>query len=616
MILNLIYKRFFRYAVLAGLVFSIMFNPVGVNQPAYATQVVIVNVDKLNLRSGPDTNTAMMGQATKGTKLPVLAKNGDWYKVQIGGKTAWAAGWLVSVKDTPGKSAPAKAPEGTPAVNSGKVAVVKGDNLNIRSGPGTTYGIAGKVKKGDRLTVLTQKGDWIKVQGANVTGWVASWLVAVENKPTAPASVTSPTIAKPAPAGQVVVINSDNLNLRSGPGTSHSVAGQVSRGIRLPIISRSGQWLQVRQANGSTAWVAGWLVSVVDQPEPLEPQKPQQPSQPSQPSTEDNSWLPGLTPASSEQTGGSSDTEENKNVPKAKLVDIEVKEKEDHTYINIVSDKKINYNTFPLSSPSRYVVNLSDVYLDNTPETISANTELVGQIRTGYNQDPYYSRLVVDLKERARVKVSLSEDKKSLTLDISKISYSDGIKGKTVFLDAGHGGHDGGASGQNGLKEKDVNLDITLKVAELLRKQGANVFLSRSDDKFVDLYEITRLANEQSTDIFVSIHSNANLNRSIDGTSTYYYAPNNMPNLYEQKDDRYRLARNVQNELTAALGRRDIGVLQANFAVLRTSMMPSILIETAFISNSDEEALLSSEDFREKAAEAIVKGINAYFYGQ
>ena len=613
MTLKLTHCRLLRYAVLAGLGFTLLFNPLGLPF-AEAAQVAIVNVDKLNLRSGPGTNTAAVGQVTKGNQLPILSKSGDWYQVQVGGKSVWVASWLVKVQGS--------VSSGTTST-SGKVAVITGSTVNIRSGPGTGNAIVGKADKGAKLTVLATSGDWHKIQSGNTTGWVANWLVNIQQAPVPP---TSPPATTPV-SGQMAVINGDNINLRSGPGTNHSVAGQVSRGVRLPVISRSGDWMQVRQANGSNAWVAGWLVAVEEQqkevPQPAKPADsswlpaPQQPETP-QPSPTDNSPGQNNNQGSNQNnTGQPGEVEPTPYVPATKLADVKVTEKQGATYINIVSEKAITYNTFTLSNPFRYVVNINDVGLGKLPDTIPAGTELVDKVRTGNpSQDPYISRLAIDLKKAVRVKTSLSSDKKTLTLEISKISYSDGLQGKTVFLDAGHGGHDNGASGQNGLREKDVNLAITLKVAELLKNQGANVIFSRDNDTFVDLYERTRLANEQNSDIFVSIHSNANLNRAIGGTSTYFYAPESTPYLYEQKSDRQRLAQDVQRELVASLGRRDIGVLQSNFAVLRTSTMPSILIETAFVSNAEEEALLSSADIQQRAAEAIARGISAYFSGQ
>ncbi|RYD06626.1 hypothetical protein N752_02855 [Desulforamulus aquiferis] len=433
---------------------------------------------------------------------------------------------------------------------------------------------------------MSESGDWVRVQSGSITGWVANWLVTIHN-PTPATTPTNPSTS----SSQVAVINSDSMNLRGGPGTDHNVAGQVSRGVRLPIISRSGDWLQVRQENGNTAWVAGWLVSVVDQPEPPPP------------ADADLGWLPSTKP---DPNNGSGNQVPPGNVPEAKLVDVQIVEKNDVTYVNIVSDKAIEYNTFTLSNPNRFVVNLTDVDLNNIPETINGNTKIVDKVRTGiFSEDPYTLRIVVDLKQYARVKASLAPDKKALTLEVAGITYSNSLEGRVIFLDPGHGGYDAGATGKNGLKEKDVNLDTTMKLAQILRQQGATVLFSRTTDVYVDLYERTRMANDQNADIFVSIHANANTNPAIAGTSTFFYAPSSIPGLYDQRNDRSRLAGDVQRELVSTLGRRDIGVLQSNFAVLRTSMMPSILVETAFLSNSEEEQMLATEQFRQRAAELL-----------
>lgn len=669
MTLDILRHRFLRFALLAGLgVFLLLAVSLRL---AEAAQLATANVDKLNLRSSPNTGSAIVGQANRGDRLTVAGKSGDWYKIQLGKQTAWVASWLITVQDT-------AVSRGT-TTNQGKAAVVSGATLNIRSGPGTNFSIAGNAKKGDRLSILAENGDWYKVQIGSTTGWVANWLVSVQNAPAIQASqpantvtgskiavvttatlnmrsgpgtnnsivgkfnqgakftvlsqsgdwlkvqsgnttgwvanwlvtVHTPATATPAPSTppvtstgqasrQVAVINADNLNLRGGPGTETSVAGQVSRGVRLPIISRSGDWYQIRQENGTTAWVAGWLVSVVEQPEPPPPDNA------------DYGWLP--SPNTGQNNGSGSQLP---YVPVAKLVDVQIVERNDVTYINIVSDRAIDFNTFSLTNPNRFVVNLTDVDINNIPETIRGNTRMVDKVRTGiFSEDPYTLRIVLDLNQQARIKANLSPDKKALTLEIAKISYSDSLEGRVIFLDAGHGGYDAGATGKNGVKEKDVNLVTTLKVAEILRQQGAAVIFSRTSDVYVDLYERTRMANEGNADIFVSIHANANTNPAIAGTSTFLYAPSTIPGLFDQKDDRRRLAEDVQRELVNSLGRRDIGVLQSNFAVLRTSLMPSILVETAFLSNNEEELLLATDEFRQRAAEAITRGISLYFAGK
>jgi N-acetylmuramoyl-L-alanine amidase len=162
------------------------------------------------------------------------------------------------------------------------------------------------------------------------------------------------------------------------------------------------------------------------------------------------------------------------------------------------------------------------------------------------------------------------------------------------------------------LKEKEVNLEITLKVGELLTQKGIAVTYTRSDDQFVGLEERSNIANSLNASLFVSIHNNANQLSSISGTETYFYAPADTPDLYAQRNERARLANAIQTELVANLQRLDHGVKEANLSVLRNTQMPSVLVEVAFISNPTEEALLQNNDFINRAALGIVNGIMAF----
>jgi N-acetylmuramoyl-L-alanine amidase len=191
------------------------------------------------------------------------------------------------------------------------------------------------------------------------------------------------------------------------------------------------------------------------------------------------------------------------------------------------------------------------------------------------------------------------------------------LKGSKIVLDPGHGtdpqGPDPGAIGPTGVKEKDVNLAIALKLAQLLRAEGAKVYLTREGESTpFSLTERAYYANDLKADVFISIHSNASLNPSVGGTSTYFYAPPGTE-LEGQREERLRLARYIQESLVVALGRRDIGVLEANFAVLRNTKMPSVLVEVAFISNPEEERLLNDPAFQAKAARGILEGLKKYF---
>lgn len=188
---------------------------------------------------------------------------------------------------------------------------------------------------------------------------------------------------------------------------------------------------------------------------------------------------------------------------------------------------------------------------------------------------------------------------------------SETLKGKTIVIDPGHakiqpaGWPDPGAVGPTGLQEKDVVLAIGQKVVQKLKAKGANVFITRTGNTTLTLAGRAAIANNNKADMFVSIHMNSNLNRSYNGTAVYYYNGN-------QAAQNKKLAQSIQTNLVKSLGLKDIGIIAEEFAVLRYAQVPAVLVETAFISNVEEEKLAYTEAFREKAAQGITAGIEAY----
>lgn len=186
------------------------------------------------------------------------------------------------------------------------------------------------------------------------------------------------------------------------------------------------------------------------------------------------------------------------------------------------------------------------------------------------------------------------------------------LLGKTLCIDPGHGGGDNGAIGIAGTKEKDNTLAIALLLRDKLEKNGATVIMTRETDKEAsfpgagsedELGARVDIANETSADIYVSIHNDSFVNSSASGTTTYHYGD----------AESIRLANHVQKCLVEELGTKDRGARFASFYVIRYTDMPAILVETAFISNPEEELLLASVDGRFKASESIFQGIVKYF---
>jgi N-acetylmuramoyl-L-alanine amidase len=219
-----------------------------------------------------------------------------------------------------------------------------------------------------------------------------------------------------------------------------------------------------------------------------------------------------------------------------------------------------------------------------------------------------------------------------------------GLKVKRVIIDAGHGGHDTGAIGPTGVREKDVALSVVLKLKEKLEAQGLEVVLTRDDDTFIALDERTRIANREHGDLFISIHCNAAPSKSLRGVETYTL--NTSSNRYSVRlaarenatterginDLQYiladlatkantgesqRLAERVQRSIVRGLskdykGVRDLGTKEALFVVLLGAKMPSILVETSFLSNPEDEQRLGSPEYQEALAEHIAEAVHGF----
>ncbi|WP_166511131.1 SH3 domain-containing protein [Desulfallas thermosapovorans] len=594
------------------------------------TGYAVVKSNSVNVRNGPGTSHKVLNRVNTGTKLPVLKVSGDWLKVQLpDGGTGWIAGWLVQVQQSAEQQAasqqtPAKGQSNNqtsgPSENQTGIAKVKqatvtGDIVNVRSGPGTSNDIVAKVNKGSKYTVDEVNGQWLKINLTDgKSGWIAGWLASVsevpKSSPVIPTQDGNGDVSiKDADNGngnsidaggtgtgnnsnvQLVINNSNvNINVRGGPGIQHNVVGQVSRGQRLGVLDRTGDWYKVSLEGGVVGWIAGWLVDI-EQAE----------ASPS----------PGDPPVETEDTDQSDAN--NPGAP-VNLKRIEINQKNDHTLVSIKAAGELNYDMFLLANPQRLVIDLKNTNIGDLPDKSLVNTKAVNQMRIGlFAEDPPVVRVVFDLNQAVVSVDKLSEDRRQLDLDIYVPKVGEFLQGRVIAIDPGHGGSDPGAIGPTGLQEKDVTLDIALKLAQLLNENGARVVLTRSDDRSVDLYQRTAIAQREGADVFLSIHINANVSRDKNGTSTYYRRDTgDFPPGVDQADNR-RLAGAVQSELLRALGRRSLGVLQSNFVVLRTSPVPAALAEVAFVSNPEEEQMLRQEIVRAKVAEALAIALNNYF---
>jgi N-acetylmuramoyl-L-alanine amidase len=179
---------------------------------------------------------------------------------------------------------------------------------------------------------------------------------------------------------------------------------------------------------------------------------------------------------------------------------------------------------------------------------------------------------------------------------------------KMIAIDAGHGGHDPGASA-NGLVEKEINLDIAKRVQAYLENADINVVMTRTDDTFVSLDGRVDYAVNKKADTFLSIHTNSFSSGSANGTETYYSTAALNPRAEASK----KLATFIQKRLVAAWGTSDRGVKNNSYRVIYTNPLPAALVELGFITNSSDANKLGSDQHRQTAAKAIYLGILDYY---
>jgi N-acetylmuramoyl-L-alanine amidase len=344
------------------------------------------------------------------------------------------------------------------------------------------------------------------------------------------------------------------------------------------------------------------------------------------------------------------------------ILDLKVSQKLNGMLIEIYLSQPLNYEVFK-SENNWLIINFLEGKIDTTffsnfkiPDTILESKAYQFQSASGGSAQlslrlfKDFPKLYYFLKSTSdglyRLQITL-EDTAAVESSPSENNDSDKNPIDIIIIDPGHGGENSGAVGPKGTKEKDIVLDIALRVENLLKNSGQKnmqVYLTRRNDKFIPLEDRALFANQKGGDLFVSIHANAAKRRAAAGTEIYFLAQakndearavealENSAILFERPQgapadtselnfilmdmlqteflkESSDLAQIIHDQMKGALGIPSRGVDQAGFFVLNKTYMPSVLVETAFISNPEEEKLLNKSSFRQKIAEAICRGI-------
>ncbi|MGE5396875.1 MAG: N-acetylmuramoyl-L-alanine amidase [Chitinophagales bacterium] len=366
------------------------------------------------------------------------------------------------------------------------------------------------------------------------------------------------------------------VNLRSGPGTNYAKKGNVSRGTIVQLVKKQAEWWKVTLKNGQGAWIKSSYIKV--NPTKVSTTSPGT-FDSNRPHIEITSPIVRLRtgPGTNYSIKGQCKIGEKYNILG-----------QENGWYRVQIGNEVAYLAGWLAkmcqvAPAAAAEMPADTIIQTAETTQS---------------------MPIDPGTTIVVPESTVDNVQSLPTGQVKI-----------VLDAGHGGQDPGTHGPADTKEKDINLALVLKTGMLLQQEGYQVIYTRQDDTFIALTGRTDYANAEKASLFISIHCNGSTSASKTGTSVYYYTSEADPVIAAQGEARAKLAECIQHSLLAALGTPDDGIRQNNFVVLCNSVMPSVLIESAYLTNAGEETLLNDSAFQDKEAAAIVAGVKEYLGG-
>lgn len=472
--------------------------------------------------------------------------------------------------------------------------IVDTNNLNMRSGPGLTYDVLKKLKKGEEVEVLGSSGDWYEIKHQNETGWIASWLTTNQNQEQKTTSIVS----------QV-----DSLNVRISPSIGSAVLERMNTGDEAVMTSQEGDWARI-EFNGTNGWVYKEYI------EEISPQGDNKPATEPVGKTKNDTFTVAVDTLNVRKKASQS-SKKISQIHKGEAYT--VKEINDNWIKISLNDKKEGWvfsfhghlsssskTTSENSSAVKEVTIISNgTNIRQQPTTSSSSViraDAGQQFKISSESGEWFEVLIPNGKNAyvAKWVVSTNESKAIPTNKQPRVRGT--LQGITIVIDPGHGGNDRGTTGARGTDEKDLTLPTAELLARKLKAAGANVLLTRESDTHVSLRKRVAFSHQHQADAFLSIHYDATIDSTASGFTTFFANK-------RQKS----LANEVNKGLDKTVSIRNRGSQRADFFVLRENRQPAILIELGFLSNPNEENIIKTKNFREQATHGIYNGLLDYF---
>lgn len=390
-----------------------------------------------------------------------------------------------------------------------------------------------------------------------------------------------------------VKVNGDVVNVRKGPATTYSVLTQIREGETYQVENKKDDWYEIILPSGKKGWVAEWLVTV----------QGGESSNGKKGTITVNSLNVRAEPSLNGTIHGKMNKGDQVVVISQKNGWTSIAYGQGTAWIS--SDYvELSADGTPKGKASKSAASNLVILHDGTNirKKPSLQSSIVGSANAG---DIYQ----VQEKDGDWYKVSMGNGRTgyvagwivSMT-DNPPAPGEKGLKGKTIVIDPGHGGRDQGAAGARGTLEKELTLQTANLLAKKLETAGANVIMTRESDRYVSLKDRTYKSSVNRADAFISLHYDSTESRKVNGHTTYYYYS------YEK-----RMAETIHKHVAKSITLKDRGTRYGDYYVLRENSQPSILLELGYMSNANEEGMIRTKKYREKAAAAIYEGLAEYF---
>ncbi|WP_110927053.1 SH3 domain-containing protein [Bacillus massiliglaciei] len=545
---------------------------------AKAAGEITVTADVANVREKADLDSSVIQKIKKGETYQIVDEKGDWLKIQLdAGKTGWVANWLVAVNQS------------QTAMQPSKTAKISADSVRVYDGPGENFHVIGAIYSGTAVNVTETNKNWIHIESAGFEGWI----------PASSASLSETVnTGKEKKAEQSGIITGSRVNVRAEASTDANVLGKLDLQTPVSIYSIKNGWAEI-DYHGRHGWVSEEFVELTE--------------------TGKETKSPGHT---GKVTALQLAVHQTPSLNGQKIGDVKQGEsyailKENGQMVQIQFGKRKGwvagwYLEREKTKKTKQSVSLKDrkltVLYDGAilrkkadPYASAVQTAKEGDQFTAASLEGNWYKVTLKNKDTAYIAgwmVSLQDSAEQ----VKRPGVMKYLEGKTIVLDPGHGGSDGGTIGRRGTLEKNMTLQTAELLQDKLEAAGAEVYMTRNGDTYIPLPSRVSVSHIHSADAFVSLHYDSAEDGRTTGTTAYYY------HAYQKG-----LASTLAYSLESALQAKSRGERVGDFHVVRENKRVAALLELGYLSNPVDEQAIRSPEYQETITTAIYNGLAMYF---